>query len=138
MPGTVTVGSKLPMPLILRPFRLVEVIRELQGGGTRPFMEAASAGEGVMVNGTSPPAGPDAEPPLIVGGYAMTPGVDADLWAKWLADNKDGDLVKNKLIIAHEKPDSVNGMARDNKDRMTGIEPLDPRKSYGGVERTAA
>ena len=54
------------------------------------------------------------EPPPqnIVGGYALTSGVDADAWAKWLHENADSDLVRKELIFADADERQVRAKAR--------------------------
>jgi hypothetical protein len=67
----------------------------------------------------------------VVGGYAVTHGVSKDAWDSWFALNKNSDMVRNKIIFAHEKESYGNGEANENRDRQTGHEPLrtdkDPR-----------
>lgn len=127
MPGTVTVASKLPNGLILRIFEWREQPELVLGGGVRTERRASErvdAGR-IIIHGTRTPHGQDPKA-LIVAGYALTPDVDADQFAAWLEQNKESDLVANKLIWAHAKNDAVNGTARENEKRRSGLEPMIP------------
>ena len=67
----------------------------------------------------------------IVAGYAVTHGVPKEMWESWFEQNKSSDMVRNKIIFAHESESYGNGEANENRDRVTGMEPLrtdkDPR-----------
>ena len=87
-------------------------------------------GPTVTVRGPAQPNGPRPRgypaPPLIVGGYAITPNVDADFFEEWMRQNKDAPYVTNKMIFAHASRDHVKGDAKDNKGTRSGFEPLNP------------
>jgi hypothetical protein len=76
--------------------------------------------------------------PIAVGGYALTPDVDADHWAAWLALYKDAPFVKNRYIFAFPKPADATSAALEMKDEKCGLEPLDPDKPGPGLERVIA
>jgi hypothetical protein len=59
----------------------------------------------------------------MVGGYALSYGIDADLWNAWLERNRDSALVTNKLIFAHESPAICKQMAQENARVRSGMEP---------------
>lgn len=64
--------------------------------------------------------------PTLEGGYALTPGIPADFWAEWLAQNKDNPIVVNKTIFASDTRDAIEGLADDHKEFRSGFEPLVP------------
>lgn len=60
-----------------------------------------------------------------IGGYALT-YVPKDFWDKWAAQNKDFPPLKAGFLIAFEKQDTVEGIAREKVDVMSGMEPFNP------------
>jgi hypothetical protein len=77
---------------------------------------ACKTPNGIMIYGT-PVRGfmyDKSEPPpdYIVGGYALTPGIDQDLWNRWLANNQDSDIVQRDLIFAGPDEAQVRAKAR--------------------------
>lgn len=142
MAGTVTVACKLPNGVILRGFNFEMRAEQVMGGGTRDVKVAVDGGQRVVINGmaTAPNsqrldmAGAQVS---IVSGFALTHGVDADLWENWLSMNKDSDMVRNGLIFAQGKPLDARSQAREHREQKSGMEPmarLDPRPD-GSVER---
>ena len=124
--ATVTIGCKLPHGIILRLFDLVDKV-ETTPAGSRTVKEAVELPQRVVLNGFSHPQ--NAAPKcLIVEGAAITNGVDKDFWELWLLQNKDSDLVKNKMIWAHEKGGQAEAEAKDRKSQRSGLERLDPSK----------
>jgi hypothetical protein len=45
------------------------------------------------------------------GGYAITEGVDGELWAAWLKANADSDAVRNNIVFAEEDLNVLKGRA---------------------------
>lgn len=131
---TVTVACKLPNGLLLRVFDMVPGFEPVLGGGTREIKVARQKGEPVKINGNAVPFG---MPPAytIIGGYALTPNVDAAFWAEWLKHNADSDVVKSGLIHAHATPDAVQKESRNREKVKSGLEPLDPENPMKGIKR---
>ena len=128
MTGTVTVACKLPMGIVIRE-EVERTEKELvMGGGVRDVKVYRPTGKMATIRGCSIPVqrDPNADYPPIVGGAALTFGVDADLWAKWFASNKESDLVRNGLVYAHEKQEMVRGHAKEHAAQKSGLEPLNP------------
>jgi hypothetical protein len=71
---------------------------------------------------------------LVIGGHGITEGVDADLFNAWMTANKDSAAVKNGLIFAHGKTESVKAEASEKKGNKNGFEGLDPAKPAPGIE----
>lgn len=125
MPGTVTVATKLPHGLILRVFTMVDQDEPVMGGGFRTVKTAKQLPKQVVLNGAAHPQ--DQAPTcLMVGGWALTPNVDKDLWDLWLEQNKDSDVVRNGLIFAHEKAGNAEAESKDKAKLKSGLERLDP------------
>lgn len=133
MPGTVTVGCKIPNGIILRAFKLESRQELLLGGGSREIKVAAPHGAPIKINGPGRldrvVRGPE------FSGYALTHNVDADVWDAWKEANKDGELVRNELVIAHAKQQEVSAVARANDTRKTGLEPMDPQGDHRAPRR---
>ncbi|MBV9997137.1 MAG: hypothetical protein JO127_18180, partial [Caulobacteraceae bacterium] len=101
----VTVASKLPMPYRMRVFKMTSFHEPVMGGGTRESRIAQFDRE-VFINGVSKRI-EDQYGCEVVGGYALTYGVDKDLFDRWLAANKDEPIVTKNLIYAHESAERV-------------------------------
>jgi hypothetical protein len=134
MPGTVTVACKVPSGLHLRLFRMEDFNEPVMGGGTRTVKRAVEMGQRVTVKGFAHPSdkAPTAQ---ISGGYALTPGVDADFFKAWLEQNAESAIVKNKLIFAHEKATYAESQSREQAELVCGLEPIDPAKMPKGLEK---
>lgn len=135
--ATVTVACNLPHGLVLRTFAPSKINVPMLGGGLREMEEHHEAGR-ITINGNAIPALRDPMkeyPALTPNGYALTHGVDAELWASWLNANKNSPVVVNKCIFAVEK-DAV-GEARRAGEAKSGLEPLtpdrDPRMPRGNA-----
>jgi hypothetical protein len=126
----VTVACKLPNGLILRVFSWAEQDLPILGGGFKTEKVSIPMGEPVLVHGTAFPYG-ELPKVLIVGGYALTPNVDADFWDLWLEQNKSSDLVRKNQVRAMEKPDDASAWAKDHATVQSGLEPINP----GSVKR---
>jgi hypothetical protein len=126
MAETCTIACKLPNGLLLQLVEMVDCRENVMGGGTRTVQMARRIGPQVKINGPAWPVGGIERPPFVIaGGYALTPNVDKSFWDAWLSQNGDSDLVKNRMLLAHVKPDSAKGLAKDFKDTCSGFEPLD-------------
>lgn len=129
---TVTIGLKLPNGLILQLQSEQDVRFPVMGGGfhVEKQMRPDYSKPSYTLHGNRFPFG---EQPrcLIVGGFAMTPGIPLDFWKLWREQNKDLDLVKSGLIFAQETADSARDEAKDKATLRSGLEPLsqknDPR-----------
>jgi hypothetical protein len=124
-PGnTVTVGCKLPNGIIMQLSKM-EPTREPTAMGFRDIEIGRKVGKAVKIRGFATPFGMMPRSPII-GGYALTPGVDRDLFDEWMKQNADSELVKNELIFAHRQRSDVEVQARDNAKEKSGLEPMDP------------
>ena len=131
--GSVVVACKLPMGLVLRTFEMREVTQLTQAGIAMKVPQAQAEDRQHFVFGPSHPQNkaPKSE---LRDAFALTPGVPADLWNKWLEQNKDSDLVRNGLIFAHGSDKDVKAQAADHAKQMSGLERLDPKAMPKGLE----
>jgi hypothetical protein len=137
---TVTVASKLPFPLIIRAF---DMVKRYDDGGKREIEESRErANLRFTIQGVPNPASVKSRTEnmaQIIGGYALTPNVPADLWKAWFEDNKTSDYVINKLIYARDKSADVEAIAKNNaKAARSGLEPLNPEKIIKNGQRIPA
>lgn len=123
---TVTVLSKLPAPLILRVFEMVDTPEPVMGGGQRMVKQARELPQRFTINGCAHPqnAAPNCE---LAGGFAITPNVPKDIWDKWLSQNKESDMVKKGIVFAQDSLDSARDAGADHKDQKSGLERLVPK-----------
>lgn len=132
--GTVTVGLKLPNGLVLRTFDWTETREPVMGGGTREAKIATPDGWSHRLNGTAVPFGKTPRY-MIIGGYAMTRGVDAAKFKKWMEANLETDLVKNELICGYPEEASTHDFADEHEKVRSGLEPIDPDNLPKGIQK---
>jgi len=127
----VTVACNLPHGVRLRVFKMVKIRELVMGGGSREVETAEPYGAEVLIQGIATEVGKLSRAP-IVAGYALTYGVDKDLWDAWLKDNKDSAMVRNHCIMAYEDMNRAQDWAKEHAKVLTGLEPLelenDPRR----------
>jgi hypothetical protein len=137
MAGTVTIGCRLPCGYVMEVWGMEEVAEPLLGGGSRIVKRAVSLNRRVKINGSARQVGKDS-PHEIRNAAGLTHGVDADLWAAWLAQHQDDDLVKNNIIFASTKGIDVEAKAKEVIAEKTGFEPIDPGKMPPEFKRIEA
>lgn len=135
MSDTVTVACKLPHGLVLRLYTMIEVSEPTAGGSFRKAKRAQVIGEQVVVKGyiTRFDRRKDPAPAAQGSSYALTHGVNADFFNKWLEQNADLDAVKNNLIWAHSV-DMVEGFVKEHEKQKSGLEPIDPENLPRGIQ----
>lgn len=121
----VSVACKVPNGFILQCWDRVEST-EPSPLGARPIEIARKVYDPYQLNGPARPMTGGQSPYLIIGGYGITHNIPKKVWEHWLHDNADADVVKNKMIFAHEKPDRVQDQAKDLHNNRSNMEPLDP------------
>ena len=67
-----------------------------------------------------------AHSPFAVGGHGMTRGVNAQEWAKVEEFFSAAKWLKNELVFAMKSPESAADRAEDQRENVTGFEPVDP------------
>jgi len=128
---TVTVYCKHPNGVVLQLYQMVEQ-QQAKPGGYETVKVAQKLGEPVRVNGNRVPLDEKGQPReidyLIIGGYALTAGVDAEFFQRWLEQNKHHPMVKNGLIGAHFTEEGARKEAKERQKTLSGLEPLVPDK----------
>ncbi len=106
--------------------------------GFRSVKKSHQVGDAVKINGNSVLHG-KAPRHQIVGygdgpftdGYGLTPGVDKDFFERWMEQNLESAIVRNKLVLAYDRIDDAIDAAKDHVAVKNGLEPLlqdkDPR-----------
>lgn len=136
---TVTVGCKSPNGLLLRIFKEEEVTEATQSG-PKTFKQSFpddKAGT-VEIKGYGGAAFGIKQDHRIIGQYALTHNVDADFMRKWMEQNQDSDLVKNKLIFIQADEADAAAQGIEQKGIWDGLHPLrmgDPTKKDPRVPR---
>lgn len=131
--ATVTVKCNLPNGVILRAFKPLTVSQPVLGGGMRDVTEYQPEGGSVVIKGTAVPRVHDDNfvyPVLDRNRFAITTGVDKELWDNWLAANKNSAMVVNGCIYAVDEKDAEKA-DRAHKGLTSNMQPLardgDPR-----------
>jgi hypothetical protein len=123
----VTVACKIPNGLLLRVFNMVPA-REQTPTGFRDIEKAKQVGDTVKINGPAVPFGQALEH-SIVGGYALTSNVDKEFFEAWLRQNEDHTAVKAGLVFAHGNLSVISDRAKEQKEVLSGLEPLNPDRT---------
>ncbi len=125
---TVTVACKHPSGLSLRLFEMRPVVEAIPGGTREVMMAHLVDHPPVKINGYAAEAGkmPTSGAELAMG-YALTAGVPAEFFDKWLKQNATHDLVVNGLIFAASSVGSVKAQTRENEKRWDGLQPMEQR-----------
>lgn len=136
MSDTVTVACKLPHGLVLRLHEMVEMNEPTAGGGFRKVKRAQVIGDPVTLKGYVRRFDRRLDPAPVAqtSSFALTPGVDADFFKRWLSQNADLDAVKNNLVWAHTETDMVEGFIREHEAQKSGFEPIDPNNLPRGIQ----
>lgn len=124
---TVTVGCKLPHGMILQLNQMVDAREPVMGGGMRDTKRAVPHGARYFVRGTAHPQN-EAPKALIHEGFALTPGIPADIWAEWCKQHADADVLDKDrpLLRAFARQSDTEAWARESRSARTGQERLNP------------
>jgi hypothetical protein len=122
-PRTVTVACKMPHGVVIRDFVKTTVHEQVMGGGSRPVEVFRPVGPKIRIKGPTVPA-LFVRHVEVVGGYAITEGVPADVFERWVETNKEAPFIANELIYGHEKGDRVRSWAKERDEVRSGMEPL--------------
>src|SRR5579859_3696857 len=121
---TVFVACKMPHGVVIRDFVERTEKEVVLGGGVRDVPVFRPVGPKIRIKG---PVVPSAFIRMVEvhGGYAITAGVPAGVWRRWIEWNKDSGFVKNNMIYGHEKKERVLSWAKERAAEKSGVEPLD-------------
>ena len=123
---TVVVACKIPTGIQLQHQEKVKRHVDTKGGIEIVDMWV-KRGKVYHCHGPAYPAlPPDGYPekPIIVGGYAMTPGIPTEFWNDWLKQNASADYVKGDMIMAHDSLESATAWAKEHAKSRSGLEPI--------------
>lgn len=138
--GKVTVACKIGVGWFDLQIYQPKKVQENTQTGPREITQFFPVPGVVRIRGTAYPRGtpPEGFParPEMVGGYALTRGVDEHFWETWVSQQAKSPYVLNKMIFAYEREDDVRGLAVDHKDDMSGLEPLNPKKDLRAPKST--
>lgn len=135
MPGTVTVGCKIPCGFAMQLYTMEDTNEAVMGGGWKIVQRARPIGKLVTLNGSAKAIGKDVAWD-IKHAAGLTHGVDADFFAKWMEDNKESDIVKGGHIFANPKTSEVLAEAKDRIGEKTGLEPVDRNNLPAEFQKT--
>lgn len=123
--GTVIVACKIPNGLILQCSEEYTAHEAVSGGGYREVKMFRKAGEKHFVRGPKVPQGmmPTFE---LASGAALTSGIPADFWERWLEEHKNATYVLNGLVFASKELAGVRAHCRENENVPSLLEPIDP------------
>lgn len=130
--GFVTVACKLPMGFYLAIYDMVDFDETTPSGfrtvkkAVKRMLPGCEQHDGrYYINGTNT-VQDDYEGRSVVFGYALTRKVPCEVWNKWEIDNKDSDMLKNRIVFAY--PDDGKTMDRAKEEQKSkvksGFEPL--------------
>jgi hypothetical protein len=122
---TVTVACKIPQGMSLQLHEPRE-ITEVTMGGSRTVKQFFPIGEAFKINGS---AHAQNEGPRCrtVGGFALTEGVPAELWGKWMEQTgKFHPAVIAKHLFAFPDMGRAVDAAKEARKVKTGLERLNP------------
>lgn len=132
--ATVCVACKLPQGHRARLHKWVENKVVNAAGMEQTVRQSVPTGVEYVFKGN---AHEQTEGPRVenAGGYGLTFGIPLDFWEAWKEQHKDLDLVRDRLIFAHEARSHAIGIAKDQREIQTGLSRIDPRKKVksGGV-----
>lgn len=132
--STVVMGCKMPNGHVMVLEEFYEGQEATPNGFRKVVMSRRVEGvEPIKLNGNAVPFGIQSLHP-IVGGYGLTYNVPADFANKWMDMHEHDPIVKNKIIFIASNRDAAEKTAKENEQRRSGLEPLDPefRKDKDG------
>jgi hypothetical protein len=143
---TCIVGCKLPNGIILQLSEMQDSHESMPLGGVQRVKIGRKIGEQFTLKGNRVPVGGDGQriipDYLILGGvdagYALTHGIPREFMERWMDQNKDNDIVKNKMVIIANDEASIRSMAKENEAVKSGLEPLDPANPPRSIGRHSA
>jgi len=128
MGDTITVACARPNGLVLRIFDWTEVPEPMQGGGSKMVKRSVEV-DRIKLNGYWDiiPREERDSPRAMTARHGLTHGVDKALYEKWVHQNKENPLVKNKIVFGASEP-TVKEVAKElqGEQRYKGHDPLDP------------
>lgn len=125
---TVTVACKLPQGFYMQLCRPVKFYEGTQSGGTIERTRFDRTGPKIRINGTSYPVMPPKgfrERVAMTSGFALTRGVDAEMWEEWAKQHAKDMMMVNNLVYAFPDEESVRDFGADFVGIKSELDPLD-------------
>lgn len=133
MPGTVTVACALPHGFVMQVQQKVRIPAPSREDPSRTEEISRAGGRHVVIAGPARNRDPErmmnGTGVLVAGGYALTLGVDKDLWDEFRAQMAEWPPIATGQVFAHERDDHTRGRARDGQHGPSGFEPFDPKNT---------
>lgn len=123
---TVTVACKIPSGLALQLQKPEDRIVAGRNGDEKVRFNI-KGGKVWLVRGPAYPVMPPKgypKPPLLAGGFALTPGIPAEFWEEWLEQNKQADYVLSGMIFAYPTVEDAQARAEEEEKSLSGLEPI--------------
>jgi len=121
---TVTVACKLPHGIVIRDFEERAEYEPVYGQAERREVSVfRPVGPKIRIKGPTVP-GIFARLVEVHGGYAITEGVPADVFERWMKHNENSQFVTSMMIYGHENKARVIDWAKDRDSIKSGMEPL--------------
>ena len=130
--ATVCVACKIPTGLQLQLQTPVPKFVDTKDGLEKVVFNV-KGGKVYHVHGPAYPVQPPKgypRPPVMAGGYAMTPGIPTKFWNDWLEQNKLADYViapdgaEHGMIFAYPTMEEAMAAAKEQERLLSGLEPL--------------
>jgi hypothetical protein len=122
---------------MLQVFDFEEHSEPVMAGGFKTVKRARPRAWRQKLNGSARAIGKDT-PYQITSAAGLTHGVDADMFALWLEQNKDNEFVTKGYVFAFAKPSEVAAEAANRVKDKTGLEAVDPTDLPPEFKRTIA
>jgi hypothetical protein len=122
---TLTVACKMPHGVVIRDFQKKTEFEPVFGQAEKRKVDVyRPIGPKIRIKG---PMVPNVfiRAIEVIGGYAITEGVPADVYERWAEANKESPFIVNQLIYAHENGARVRDWAKDHTAVKSGMEPLE-------------
>ena len=132
MANLVTVLCRLPSGIRLD-LHDIDTLKS-RAASEAPVMGAAPLVRSVVLNGAkTDPSYHHAEGRLL--GRAGRTEVDSDFWNAWLAQNKNSELVRHKLVFSEANQSKADAAVKEMAKEKTGLEGLDQNALPGDVKK---
>lgn len=134
---TVSIASRLEHDIIIHLDIPREQVETGQFGSKVITANHPDENNSVMISGKQRPRGEIPENyrlPEMINGCAITRNVPAELWEKWrdevLKGPGIGDAIRNGVISVYVDDASLRDGAKDHKDVLSGLEPINPTQDH--------
>lgn len=144
MPGTVTVACALPHGFIMQLQEPVVIPAPSRDDPSRKEQLNRFSGKAIRIAGPAPNRDPkrvlEGHAIPAQGAFALTYGVDKDVWDKWREQMKEWPPLVAGQVFAHENGAQAKDQARAGQVGPSGFEPYDPSRppsEFAGRIKTA-